>query len=187
MAAGRKQAPAVKTPKAKPAAKRKAPAKRTTAKAESPAPTASNGPAYWLFKSEPDVFSWDDLKGLGKKGQEWDGVRNYLARNNMRAMKLGDLGFFYHSNAGKDIVGICEVCALAHPDSTTNDDRWECVDIRAVCDMPQPVTLADVKASPDLAKMSLVTSMRLSVQPVTPEEWAIVCDMGGLDADKLRR
>ena len=140
---------------------------------------------YWLFKSEPEKFSWDDLKAKGRKGEEWDGVRNYLARNNMRAMKIGDLGFFYHSNAGKDVVGICEVCKLAHPDSTTDDERWECVDVRAVCDVPNPVTLADVKANEKLAKMSLVTSMRLSVQPVTADEWKIVCKMGGLDPKKI--
>ena len=137
--------------------------------------------AYWLFKSEPFKFSWDDLKAKGDKGEEWDGVRNYLARNNMRAMELGDLGFFYHSNEGLEVVGICEVCALAHPDSTTDDPRWECVDIKAVMDMPQPVKLADVKANPKLEKMSLVTSMRLSVQPVTEDEWLEVCRMGGLD------
>ena len=140
---------------------------------------------YWLFKSEPDSFSWDDLKKKGRKGEEWDGVRNYQARNNMREMKIGDLGFFYHSNAGKDIVGICEVCKLAHPDSTTDDERWECVDVRAVVDMPNPVTLADVKGNEKLSKMSLVTSMRLSVQPVTAAEWRIVCKMGGLDLKKL--
>ena len=140
---------------------------------------------YWLFKSEPEKFSWDDLKSKGQKGEEWDGVRNYLARNNMRAMAVGDLGFFYHSNAGKDIVGICEVCKSAHPDSTTDDPRWECVDVRAVCDVPEPVTLAAVKANESLAKMSLVTSMRLSVQPVTPDEWKIVCKMGGVDPKKL--
>ena len=137
--------------------------------------------AYWLFKSEPFKFSWDDLKAKGKTGEEWDGVRNYLARNNMRAMKIGDLGFFYHSNEGLEVVGICEVCALAHPDSTTDDPRWECVDIKAVMDMPKPVKLADVKANPKLEKMSLVTSMRLSVQPVTEDEWLEVCRMGGLD------
>jgi predicted RNA-binding protein with PUA-like domain len=141
--------------------------------------------AYWLFKSEPFKFSWDDLKAKGDKGEEWDGVRNYLARNNMRAMKLGDLGFFYHSNEGLEVVGICEVCALAHPDSTTDDPRWECVDIKAVMDMPQPVKLADVKANPKLEKMSLVTSMRLSVQPVTADEWLEVCRMGGLEKPPL--
>ncbi|MBA5778484.1 EVE domain-containing protein [Stappia sp. F7233] len=135
---------------------------------------------YWLFKSEPFKWSWEMQKARGAAGEQWDGVRNYQARNNMRAMELGDLGFFYHSNEGKEIVGIVEVCALAHPDSTTDDPRWECVDIRAVKDMPKPVTLADVKAEPRLAEMSLVTSMRLSVQPVTEEEWKIVCEMGGL-------
>ncbi len=133
--------------------------------------------ACWLMKSEPDVFSWDDLVAKGKKGEEWDGVRNYQARNNMKAMELGDRVFFYHSNIGKEIVGIAEVCALAHPDSTTDDPRWECVDIRAVEPLPRPVTLAEVKATPELAQMSLVTSMRLSVQPVTEEEWQIVCRM----------
>lgn len=135
---------------------------------------------YWLFKSEPDTWSWEMQKAKGDAGQQWDGVRNYQARNNMREMKLGDRGFFYHSNIGKEVVGIVEVCALAHPDSTTDDPRWECVDIRAVRDMPKPVTLAAVKAEPRLAGMALVTSMRLSVQPVTQEEWKIVCEMGGL-------
>ncbi|SON53870.1 EVE domain protein [Hartmannibacter diazotrophicus] len=136
--------------------------------------------AYWLFKSEPHKWSWEMQKAKGAAGQEWDGVRNYQARNNMRTMKIGDQGFFYHSNEGLEIVGIVEVCALAHPDSTTDDPRWECVDIRAVKDVPKPVSLSTVKATPSLAKMSLVTSMRLSVQPVTEEEWAIVCRMGGL-------
>jgi predicted RNA-binding protein with PUA-like domain len=127
------------------------------------------------------------LKANGEKGEEWSGVRNYLARNNMRAMRLGDLGFFYHSNIGLEIVGICKVCRLAHPDSSsTEDPRWECVDVEAVCDFPKPVTLADVKANPTLANMSLVTSMRLSVQPVTPDEWAEVCRVGGLDPRKVR-
>ncbi|GLK76796.1 ubiquinol-cytochrome c reductase [Methylopila jiangsuensis] len=136
--------------------------------------------AYWLFKSEPDAWSWDEQKAAGRDGTEWTGVRNYLARNNMRAMKVGDLGFFYHSNEGKEIVGLVEVAKTAHHDSTASDDaRWECVDIRAVEDMPQPVTLAAVKANPKLATMALVTSMRLSVQPVTEDEWAEVRRMGG--------
>ncbi|MBD0413939.1 EVE domain-containing protein [Oryzicola mucosus] len=136
---------------------------------------------YWLFKSEPFKFSWEMLKKLGDKGTQWDGVRNYQARNNMRAMQIGDLGFFYHSNEGLEVVGIAEVCALAHHDTTTEDARWECVDIRAFKDVPKPVTLVDVKANPKLEKMSLVTSMRLSVQPVTPDEWKEVCRMGGLE------
>ena len=138
--------------------------------------------AHWLYKSEPAAWSWQQQNDAGEKGTEWTGVRNYLARNNMRAMQIGDKGFFYHSNDGLEIVGITEVCALSHPDSTAGEDpRWDCVDIRAVCDMPKPVTLKDIKANPKLAKMSLVTSMRLSVQPVTDDEWLEVCRMGGLD------
>jgi len=135
---------------------------------------------HWLFKSEPDVFSFDMLKAKGKKGAEWDGVRNYAARNNMRAMKIGDLGFFYHSNIGLNVVGIVEVCALAHPDSTADDPQWECVDIRAVREVPSPPTLAEIKANPRLAEMALVRLGRLSVQPVTPAEWKEVCRMGGV-------
>ena len=136
----------------------------------------------WLLKSEPDAFSWDMLVAKSKTGESWEGVRNYLARNNMRAMKIGDLGFFYHSNIGKEIVGICEVIALSHPDASDTTGKWDCVDVRAVKALPKPVTLANVKANPKLANMSLVTSMRLSVQPVKPEEWAEVCRMGGLNA-----
>ena len=140
---------------------------------------------YWLFKSEPFKWSWSQQKDRGAKGEQWDGVRNYLARNNMRAMKIGDKGFFYHSNEGLEVVGIVEVCALAHPDTTTDDPRWECVDIRAVCDMPNPVSLKDVKANPKLSDMALVTSMRLSVQSVTEAEWLEVCRMGGLESPPL--
>lgn len=136
--------------------------------------------AYWLFKSEPFKWSWQMQKAKGEEGEQWDGVRNYQARNNMRAMKLRDKGFFYHSNEGLEIVGIVEVCAIAHHDSTTDDPRWECVDIRAICDMPKPVTLKDIKANPKLQDMSLVNSMRLSVQPVTEAEWIEVCHMGGI-------
>lgn len=141
--------------------------------------------AYWLFKSEPDKWSWDQQKAKGDIGEEWDGIRNYQARNNMRAMKIGDLGFFYHSNIGLEVVGIVEVCAESHPDSTTDDERWDCVDVKAVCDMPEPVTLKQVKADPKLADMSLVTSMRLSVQPVTADEWKHVCKLGGLKKPPL--
>ena len=135
---------------------------------------------YWLFKSEPDAWSWDQQVAKGAEGEEWHGVRNYLARNNMRAMQIGDRGFFYHSNIGKEIVGIVEVCATSHPDSTTDDPRWDCVDIRAVMPLRRKVTLAEVKADPRLSQMALVTSMRWSVQPVTPEEWRILCELGGV-------
>ena len=141
-------------------------------------------PSHWLFKSEPDVFSFDMLSAKGAKGESWDGVRNYLARNNMRAMQIGDLGFFYHSNEGKEIVGICEVIARAHPEAKDETGVWECVDVKAIAPMPKPVTLIDVKANPKLATMALVTSSRLSVQPVTAEQWAEVCRMGGMRAAK---
>lgn len=136
--------------------------------------------AKWLFKSEPDVWGWDMQVAKGDAGEEWNGVRNYLARNNMRAMKIGDQGFFYHSNIGKEIVGIVEVCAESHPDSTTDDPRWDCVNIRALRPLVRPVTLAEVKADPRLQEMALVKSMRLSVQPVTEEEWRIICELGGV-------
>ena len=180
-ASSKKKKTAAKKTTPKKAAAVKTPAKKVGA----PPQRVGKKPLYWLFKSEPDKFSWDDLKAKGKQGEEWDGVRNYFARNNMREMRIGDLGFFYHSNAGKDIVGICEVCALSHQDSTTDDERWDCVDVRAVCEMPNPVTLGDVKENPKLSDMALVTSMRLSVQPVTAAEWAVVCKMGGLDPKKI--
>lgn len=139
--------------------------------------------AYWLFKSEPDVFSWDALKAKGKAGEEWTGVRNYQARNNMRAMKIGDRGFYYHSNEGREIVGVAEVCKLAHRDSTSDVETWECVDIRAVAGMPKPVPLDVIKVTPELSEMVLVKNSRLSVQPVTEAEWRFICAMGGLKAD----
>ncbi|MEL6946242.1 MAG: EVE domain-containing protein [Pseudomonadota bacterium] len=141
---------------------------------------------YWLFKSEPFKWSWDQQKAKGDVGEEWDGIRNYQARNNMRAMKIGDRGFFYHSNEGLDVVGIVEVSAESAPDSTTDDERWDCVHVRALADMPNPVSLKDVKANAALADMSLVTSMRLSVQPVKEDEWAEVCRMGGIDPKTLK-
>ena len=134
--------------------------------------------AYWLFKSEPDAFSWDDLKKAGAKGTEWTGVRNFAARNNMRAMKKGDRGFYYHTGDEKQVVGTVEVVRQAHPDST--DAQWQCIDIAAVEPLPKPVTLQQVKAEKKLADMALVRIGRLSVQPVTDAEWQIVCRMGGL-------
>lgn len=135
---------------------------------------------YWLMKSEPDAFSWDDLVAKGDAGEEWDGVRNYQARNNMREMALGDRAFFYHSQSDKAVVGICEVIALAHPDSTTDDARWECVDIKAVEPVKTPVTLAQIKSDPRLSDMLLVKSPRLSVQPVSAAEWSIIRNLAGL-------
>ena len=138
--------------------------------------------AYWLFKSEPSTWSWQDQLARGEAGEEWDGVRNYQARNNMRLMKVGDRGFFYHSQKEKAIVGIVEVIAEAHPDSTTDDPRWECVDIKAVQSLPRPVTLSMCKQDPRLADMVLVNNSRLSVQPVTEQEWRVICELGGVEA-----
>lgn len=137
--------------------------------------------AYWLFKSEPNTWSWEDQMNKGAP-EEWDGVRNYGARLHMRQMEIGDLGFFYHSVNEKRIVGIVRVAAEAHPDSTTDDPRWECVDVEAVKPFEKPVTLEDIKANPQLADMVLVNNSRLSVQPVTDDEWQIVCAMGGVEA-----
>jgi len=134
---------------------------------------------YWLFKSEPETWGWDAQVARGAQGEEWDGVRNYQARNNMRAMEIGDLGFFYHSIKEKRVVGVVKVIARAHPDSTTDDPRWECVDIAAVGPFPKPITLDDCKTDPRLANMVLVNNTRLSVQPVTAEEWRIVSELGG--------
>lgn len=137
--------------------------------------------AHWLFKSEPESWSWDRQKAKGKAGQQWDGVRNFQARNHMRAMRRGDRGFFYHTGDERQIVGIVEVIAEAHPDSTDATGAWECVDLKAVRDVPKPVTLDAVKAEKRLKDMVLVANSRLSVQPVRDAEWKLVCKMGGLD------
>ena len=137
---------------------------------------------HWLFKSEPSSFSFQMLKAKGKAGQEWDGVRNYAARNNMRAMAVGDLGFFYHSNEGLDIVGIVEVCALGPPRLRPPTTRAGNASISApcgTCRIRRRWTRS--RQSPKLAEMALVRLGRLSVQPVTPAEWREVCRMGGLD------
>src|SRR5680860_1128877 len=136
--------------------------------------------AYWLMKSEPETWSWDAQKTEGKAGAEWDGVRNYQARNTMRAMKKGDLAFFYHSGSERACVGIVTVVAEAHPDSTDGSGQWECVDVAAVADLPQPVTLSEIKDTPQLKDMVLANNSRLSVQPVTSAEWRKVCALGGL-------
>lgn len=136
---------------------------------------------YWLYKSEPDAWSWKDQVAVGAKGIAWEGVRNHLAKKNLMSMRKGDQGFFYHSNEGKDIVGIVEVVREYYPDPSAEDgDPWVVVDLKAIKPLPKPVTLAVIKAEPTLAKMSLVTSARLSVQPVTAAEWKIICTMGGV-------
>jgi predicted RNA-binding protein with PUA-like domain len=133
--------------------------------------------AYWLFKSEPGAWSWNDQVGKGAKGEEWTGVRNHTAKRNMMAMKKGDLGFFYHSVDEKQIVGIVEVIAEAHPDSTDPSGKWFCVDVAAREPLPRPVTLSEIKADRRLADMALVKQSRLSVQPVTNKEWETICIM----------
>lgn len=137
--------------------------------------------AHWLVKSEPFKWSWDQQVKAGAKGTHWDGVRNHLAKLNMMKMKKGETGFFYHSNEGLEIVGIVEVIREAYPDPTANPgEPWVWVDFAAVKPLPRPISLKEIKATPELASMSLVTCMRLSVQPVTDEEWARINRMAGL-------
>ena len=135
--------------------------------------------AYWLMKSEPGAWSWDQQVKAGAKGTEWTGVRNHTAKQNLIKMKKGDRGFFYHSGEGKDVVGVVEVIREYYPDPTDKSGQFGMVDVKAVAPMPSPVTLEAVKAEPKLRDMALVKFSRLSVQPVTSEEWALVCRMGG--------
>jgi predicted RNA-binding protein with PUA-like domain len=135
--------------------------------------------AYWLLKTEPEAWSWEDQKKRGAKGEPWSGVRNYQAANNMKAMKRGDLGFFYHSGEERRIVGIVEVVKEYHPDPTDESGRFGMVDVKAVKALPTPVTLADIRSDERLAQMVLVKNSRLSVQPVSASEWQIICRAGG--------
>ncbi|GBQ70669.1 hypothetical protein AA103196_2556 [Ameyamaea chiangmaiensis NBRC 103196] len=142
-----------------------------------------SGPAHWLVKSEPDVFSWEQQVRHGV--EPWTGVRSHQAKNNLAAMRLGDLAFFYHSNIGREIVGIVEVVREAYPDPTVEAGEkgaWVCVDVRAVAALPRPVTLAAIKADPALAELALVRQSRLSVVPVSDAHWAYLCAMGGYTA-----
>lgn len=132
---------------------------------------------HWLVKSEPDAFSWDQQVANGV--EPWTGVRNHMAKNNLKAMRLGDRAFFYHSNVGKEIVGVVEVVREAYPDPTAESGDWVCVDMRAVAPVPHPVTLAAIKAEPKLAEIALVRQSRLSVMPVSEAHWQLICRMGG--------
>ena len=136
--------------------------------------------AKWLYKSEPSVWSWDQQVAQGDKGTFWNGVRNHVAKQNLMAMKKGEQGFFYHSNEGKAVVGVVEVIKEYYPDPTDESGKFGMVDIKAIKPFKRPVTLDEIKKEPGLGKMILVNNSRLSVQPVTDEEWAIVCRMGGL-------
>ena len=136
--------------------------------------------AYWLFKTEPESWSWQSQKKRGERGEPWSGVRNFQAAKNMKSMKRGDLGFFYHTGEERRIVGIVEVIREYHPDPTDETGRFGMVDVKAVRDFATPVTLAEIKANPKLKEMILVRYSRLSVQPVKPDEWEIICRAGGV-------
>lgn len=136
--------------------------------------------AYWLFKTEPGTWSWQDQLKRGPKGEHWNGVRNHQANNNMKAMKKGDLGFFYHSVDEKQIVGIVRVIREHYPDPSDEKGKFGMVDIEAVETLPHPVTLQQVKETEPLHDMVLVKNSRLSVQPVTADEWKLICKMGGV-------
>ena len=135
--------------------------------------------AYWLLKTEPETFSWDHQVKRGAKGEPWTGVRNFTARRHMKEMKKGDLAFFYHTGDEKQIVGIVEVIRESYKDPTDADGKFLAVDVKAIEPLPKPVTLSAIKAEPRLKDMALVKYSRLSVQPVTPAEWKIVCHMAG--------
>jgi predicted RNA-binding protein with PUA-like domain len=138
---------------------------------------------YWLMKSEPDAFSWDMQVKKGAKGEAWSGVRNHQAKLNLIRMKKGDRAFFFHSQVGKEVVGIVEVIREHYPDPTAKPgEPWVVVDVKAIEPMPKPVTLTACRAEPKLKDMILVNNTRLSVQPVTADEWKVVCRMGGLKA-----
>ena len=138
--------------------------------------------AYWLVKSEPDAFSWQQQ--VANKVEPWTGVRNFMARNFLRAMSKGDHAFFYHSNIGREIVGIVQVAREAYPDPTVEPGEkgdWSCVDMRALHPVKHPVTLAQLKADPAFAEFPLIRQSRLSVMPVSPEHWAAITALGGVE------
>ena len=136
--------------------------------------------SYWLVKSEPDAWSWDEQVKAGAKGTAWTGVRNHTAKQNLKEMKKGDRAFFYHSGVGTEIVGVVEVVREHFPDPTDKTKAFVAVDMKEVAPMPKPVTLATIKADPKLAGMALIKYSRLSVQPVSAQEWKHICAMGGL-------
>jgi predicted RNA-binding protein with PUA-like domain len=134
---------------------------------------------YWLLKTEPGTFSWDDQVKRGAKGEPWSGVRNHQAKRNLMAMKKGERAFFYHSGEGKEVVGIVEVIREHYPDPTDPSGKFVVVDVKAIEPLGKPVTLVAAKAEPRLEKMVLVNNTRLSVQPVAADEWKVICGMGG--------
>jgi predicted RNA-binding protein with PUA-like domain len=132
---------------------------------------------YWLVKSEPEAFSWDQQVANGV--EPWTGVRNHMAKNNLKAMSKGDRAFFYHSNTGKEIVGVVEVARAAYPDPTAEKGDWVCVDMKAVAPIPRPVSLTSIKAEPALSGIPLIRQSRLSVMELAPDHWSLLCEMGG--------
>jgi predicted RNA-binding protein with PUA-like domain len=142
--------------------------------------TTDPAPARWLVKSEPDAFSWDQQVANGI--EPWTGVRNHAAKLHLQAMRRGDLAFFYHSNTGKEVVGVLEVVREAYPDPTAEGGPWVCVDMRAIGPLKRPVTLARIKADPALEGIALVRQSRLSVMPLAPAHWARICELGGWPA-----
>ena len=136
--------------------------------------------AYWLVKSEPSVWSWDQQVAKGAAGEAWTGVRNHSAKQHLMRMKVGERAFYYHSNEGKEIVGIAEIIREHYPDPTDPSGKFVCVDLKAVAPLKNPVTLAAIKTEPRLAEMALLKQSRLSVQPVTDAEWRLICQMGGV-------
>jgi predicted RNA-binding protein with PUA-like domain len=148
--------------------------------ASSGKPGRTGAPQHWLVKSEPDAFSWQQQ--VERRVEPWTGVRNHTAKNNLKAMRKGDLAFFYHSNVGKEIVGVVEVVREAYPDPTAEGGDWVCVDMRAVGPVPDPVSLAAIKADPRFADFALVRYARLSVMPVSKPHWDLICRMGGYKA-----
>jgi predicted RNA-binding protein with PUA-like domain len=136
--------------------------------------------AYWLVKSEPSVWSWDQQVAKGAAGEAWTGVRNHSAKQHLMRMKVGERAFYYHSNEGKEIVGIAEIIREHYPDPTDPSGKFVCVDLKAVAPLKTPVTLAAIKTEPRLAEMALLKQSRLSVQPVTDAEWRLICQMGGV-------
>ena len=138
--------------------------------------------AYWLFKTEPETWSWEMQKKKGAKGEPWSGVRNHQAKSNLKKMKKGERGFFYHSGEAREIVGIVEVIREYRPDPTDETGIFGLVDVKAISELSKPFTLAQAKADPKLAEMTLVKFSRLSVQPVTADEWRHICKLGGVRA-----
>ena len=135
---------------------------------------------YWLFKTEPETWSWEQQKAKGATGEPWSGVRNFAAAKNMKEMKRGERGFFYHSGKERRIVGIVQVIGEYRPDPTDESHRFGLVDVKAIKDFTRPVRLEEIKADKTFAQMALVKNSRLSVQPVTPAEWKLICEMGGV-------